>query len=135
MTRLLLWLKSTLLLKNKWDCTAIYMKTQCLQTNKTQHCLGKENAFGAGGRVERVALIKSLISARKKKTCLGRRVAKFSWKVSADMSKNNFKIDFKRQGMWPPTNVLREIGWTLQKIEQIFHRSLQVLAPFDDIIK
>ena len=30
-TRLLLWLKPMLLLKNKCDCTAIYMKTQCLQ--------------------------------------------------------------------------------------------------------
>jgi len=31
------------------------MKTQCLQTNEMQHCLGKENALGAGGGVERVA--------------------------------------------------------------------------------
>jgi hypothetical protein len=61
MIRLLLWLKSTLLLKNKCNHTAIYMKTQCLQTNDTQHCLGKENALGAGGGVERVSLIKSLI--------------------------------------------------------------------------
>jgi len=37
------------------------MKTQCLQTNEMQHCLGKESAIGAGGGVERVALIKSLI--------------------------------------------------------------------------
>ncbi len=37
------------------------MKTQCLQINEMQHCLGKENALGEGGRVERVALIKSLI--------------------------------------------------------------------------
>jgi hypothetical protein len=36
-------------------------ETQCLQTNEMQHCLGKENALGAGGGVERVALIKSLI--------------------------------------------------------------------------
>ncbi len=41
------------------------MKTQCLQTNQMQHCLGKESVLGAGG-VERVALIKSLIYARKK---------------------------------------------------------------------
>jgi hypothetical protein len=40
------------------------MKTQCSQTNETQHCLEKEIALGAGGRVERVALIKSLIYAR-----------------------------------------------------------------------
>jgi len=38
------------------------MKTKCLQTNGMQHCLGKESALGA----ERVALIKSLIYARKK---------------------------------------------------------------------
>ncbi len=38
------------------------MKTQCFQTNDTQHCLRKESALGAGG-VERVALIKSLIYA------------------------------------------------------------------------
>ncbi len=41
------------------------MKTQCLQTSETQHCLGKESALGAGGGVERVALIKSLIYAKK----------------------------------------------------------------------
>jgi len=40
------------------------MKTQCLQTNETQYCLGKESALGARGGVERVALIKSLIYAR-----------------------------------------------------------------------
>ena len=60
-TRLLLWLKSTLLLKNRMHCTAIYMKTYCLQTNETQHCLGKESALGAIGGGESVALIKSLI--------------------------------------------------------------------------
>jgi hypothetical protein len=63
-TTLLLWLKPTLLLKNKCFGTTIYMKTQCLQTNETQHCLGKESVLGAGGGVERVALIKSLIYAR-----------------------------------------------------------------------
>ncbi len=60
-TRLLLWLKSTLLLKNKCNHTAIYMKTQCLQTDETQHCLGKESALGAIGGGESIALIKSLI--------------------------------------------------------------------------
>jgi len=30
------------------------------------HCFGKESALGAGGGVESVALIKSLIYARKK---------------------------------------------------------------------
>ncbi len=56
----------TLLLKNKCNCTTIYMKTQCLQTNEMQHCLGKESALGAEGEVERVALIKSLIYTRQK---------------------------------------------------------------------
>jgi len=37
------------------------MRTQCLQTKETQHCLEKESALGAGGGGERVALIKSLI--------------------------------------------------------------------------
>jgi hypothetical protein len=60
-TTLLSQTKSTLLLKNKCNCTTIYMKTQCLQTNETQHCLGKESALGAGQGVERVVLIKSLI--------------------------------------------------------------------------
>jgi hypothetical protein len=46
-TTLLLWLMSTLLLKNKCFDTTIYMKTQCLQTNEMQHCLGKESALGA----------------------------------------------------------------------------------------
>jgi len=31
-----------------------------------QHCFGKKSALGAGGGVERVALIKSLIYARRK---------------------------------------------------------------------
>ncbi len=42
------------------------MKTQCLQANEMQHCLGKESALRAEGGVERVALIKSLIYAGKK---------------------------------------------------------------------
>ncbi len=60
-TTLLSQTKSTLLLKNKCNRTAYYMKTQCLQANETQHCLGKESALEAEGGVERVALIKSLI--------------------------------------------------------------------------
>ncbi len=63
-TTLLLWLKSTLLLKNKCFGTTIYMKTQCLQSNETQHFLGKESALGVGGGVERVVLITSLIYER-----------------------------------------------------------------------
>ncbi len=55
---------STLLLRNRMHCTAIYMKTQFLQTNDTQHCLGKESALGARGGVERDGVIKSLIFAR-----------------------------------------------------------------------
>jgi len=34
------------------------MKTQCLQTNEAQHCLGKENALGTGGGVEKWRLLK-----------------------------------------------------------------------------
>ncbi len=60
-TKLLSRTKSTLLLKNKCNDTAIYIKTQCLQTNEALHYLGKESALEAGGGVERVALIKSLI--------------------------------------------------------------------------
>jgi hypothetical protein len=63
-TTLLLWLKSTLLLKIKCFNTTIYMKTKCLQTKETQHCLGKESALGVVGGVERVALIKSVIYVR-----------------------------------------------------------------------
>ena len=52
-TRLLSRTKSTLLLKNRMHCTAIYMKTYCLQTNETQHCLGKESCFRSdSGRKE-----------------------------------------------------------------------------------
>jgi len=51
-------------MKNKCFDTTIYKKTQYLQTNETQHCLGKESALGVGGGVERVVLIKSLIYAR-----------------------------------------------------------------------
>jgi len=47
------------------------MKTQCLQTNETQHCLGMESALGARGGVERAVLIKSLIYVRWKEHALG----------------------------------------------------------------
>jgi len=58
---LVAWLKSTLLMKIKCFYTHIYMKTDCLQINKMQHSLGKENAWEADGVGERLALIKSLI--------------------------------------------------------------------------
>jgi hypothetical protein len=48
-------------LKNKCNCTAIYMKTQCSQTNEMQHYLGKESVLGAGEGEERVVILKSLI--------------------------------------------------------------------------
>ncbi len=51
---LVTWLKSTLLLNIKCFDAHIYMKKDCLQTNKMQHCLGKENAWGAGGEEERI---------------------------------------------------------------------------------
>jgi len=66
-TTLVTWHKSTLLLKNKCFDTHIYMKTQCLQTNKMQHYCGKENAWEAGWVRKKVALIKSLIYARRKR--------------------------------------------------------------------
>jgi len=50
------WLKSTLLLMIKCFDTDIYMKTQCWQTNKTQHHFGKENTWGAGGVRDRVGV-------------------------------------------------------------------------------
>jgi hypothetical protein len=50
------WLKSTLLLKIKCFYTQIYMKTDCLQTNKTHHYLGKENAWEVDGVEERVGI-------------------------------------------------------------------------------
>jgi len=51
------WFKSILkLLKIKCFDTHISMKTFCLQKNKTQHYLGKENAWGAGGVGERVGV-------------------------------------------------------------------------------
>jgi len=36
--------------------THIHMKTDCLQANKMQHYLGKENAREAGGAGERVGV-------------------------------------------------------------------------------
>jgi len=62
-TTLVTWLQSTLLLKIKCLDTHIYLKTECLQTNKTQHLLGKENTWGVGSKEKSVALIKSLIDA------------------------------------------------------------------------
>jgi len=43
-------------MKIKCFYTHIYLKTECLQTNKTQHYLGKENALEAGGVGERVGI-------------------------------------------------------------------------------
>jgi len=93
-TTLLTWLKSTLLLKNKFFDTHIYMKTQCLQTNEMQHYCGKENAWGARWVRKEVALIKSLIYARRKNMRL-RRVWIWSTKVGWFISwQNRFgKID------------------------------------------
>jgi len=51
---LVTWLTSTLLLSIKCFDIHIYKKTWCLQTNKTQHCFGKENAWEAGWVRERV---------------------------------------------------------------------------------
>jgi len=50
------WLMSALLLKIKCFETHIYVKTDCLQTNKMQQCLGKENTWGEGGVIERVGI-------------------------------------------------------------------------------
>ena len=63
---ILSWLKSTLLMKNKCFDKAIYMKTQCLHTNETQHYCRKENAWEPRRGRERVALIKSLITQDRK---------------------------------------------------------------------
>jgi len=54
-------LKSTLLLKIKCFGTHIYTKTQYLQTNNTQHYLGKENAQEQVEQEIELALTKSLI--------------------------------------------------------------------------
>lgn len=58
------------------------MKTYCLQTNETQHCLGKESALGAIAGGERVVLIKSLIS----EDALGAQGCQIQLKSSADIS-------------------------------------------------
>ena len=50
------WLNSTLLLKTKCFHTHVYMKTDCLQTNKMQHYLGKENYWEAVEVGERVGI-------------------------------------------------------------------------------
>jgi len=55
-TTLVAWLKSTLLLKIKCFYTHIYMKTDCSQTYKTQHYLGKERVWEAGGVIESVGV-------------------------------------------------------------------------------
>jgi len=47
-TTLLTWLKSTLSLKIKCFDTTIYMKTQFLQANETQHYCRKEKSFRSG---------------------------------------------------------------------------------------
>ncbi len=56
------------------------MKTHCLQTNETQHCLGKESALGAIAGGESIVLIKSLIS----QDALGAQGCQVQLKSSAD---------------------------------------------------
>jgi len=55
------------------------MKTQCLQTNETQHYCRKERCLRSGGGRESVALIKSLITWDRK-DALEARLSKSSWK-------------------------------------------------------
>jgi len=48
------------------------MKTQCLQTNETQHYCRKGKTLEAGRGRERVALIKSLITRDRKDVLVAR---------------------------------------------------------------
>jgi len=89
-TTLLTWLKSTLLLKNKRFDTTIYMKTQCLQTNKKQNYWKGKCLRSKGWSRERIALIKSLIYVRWKETHL-RRGCQIELKMSADKCQKVFK--------------------------------------------
>ena len=69
------------------------MQTHCLQTNETQHCLGKESALGAIAGGERVVLIKSLIS----EDALGAQGCQVQLKSSADITKLETKVDIRNQ--------------------------------------
>jgi len=81
-TTLLTWLKSTLLLKNKYFDTTIYMKTQWLQTNETQHNWKGKCLRSDRWSRERVAIIKSLIYARWKRDVLEARLPNWAENVS-----------------------------------------------------
>jgi len=82
-TTLLTWLKSTLLLKNKCFDTTIYMKTQCLKTNETQHYWkGKCLRSDRWSRERVAALIKSLVYARWKRDALDARLPNRAENVS-----------------------------------------------------
>jgi len=72
-TTLLTWLKSTLLPKIKCFNTTIYMKTQCLQTNETQHYCRKERCLRSGVRKRK------RVTRDRKRRSWGV-VAKSSWK-------------------------------------------------------
>ncbi len=92
-TTLLLWLKSTLLLKIKCFDTIICMKTKCLQTNETQHYCIEENTWVGGWGRERVVLIKSLITQDRKDGLEGR-LQKIEPNLSADI--------LNLEKFWPP---------------------------------
>ncbi len=53
---LVTWLKSSLLMMIKYFHAHIYIKTQCLQTNKTQYYLWEEKALVVGGISDRVGI-------------------------------------------------------------------------------
>ncbi len=59
------------------------MKTQCLQTNETQHYCRKENTWEAVRGRERVALMKTLIT-QDRKDALEVQLQKIELNLSAD---------------------------------------------------
>ncbi len=74
------------------------MKTQCLQTNETQHYCRKENTFEAGWGRERVPLIKSLINPDRK-DALEERLQKIELNLSADNNLTTFSL-VSKQGFY-----------------------------------
>jgi len=65
------WLKSTLLRKIKCFVATFYMETQCLQTNGTQYCLGKENTGLSDDPRDRVCANKKFNLRERAKMHLG----------------------------------------------------------------
>ncbi len=114
-TTLLTWPMSTLLLKNKCFGKTIYMKTQYLLTNETQHYWKGKCLRSDRWSRERVALIKSLIYTRWKETRL-RHCCQIELNLSADTHSRNFNHSSSFLNTQNSKLIFKELAVTMKQV-------------------